>query len=359
MQANDKNAYQKYIDAISLSGLTIYDPIDIGDLSLWIPSKILEELLNQKLKGLSLAGLPLRTRSKVLKQSICLAMGYSVPKSFKKTKPRFPGQNFDTYIQKSNNLQIWNEEIDPLRRYVIIKVNNDDIIVRVRVITGQELALLDKTGTLTRKYQAKLIKIGGKKVIQEVDDTENVKQLDIRGNREILVDSNPTDFPDSNSLLPIQQVYTKLSEIIGSSFDDIGSDQERNRGAILHKLVCQSLGYKNFKDNGQFPDILNQLIEIKLQMSQTIDLGLISPDSLTYLDIPKLNDVGFRHCDVRYAVFTASLVQGVIQIDDLYLVTGESFFKFFTKFQGKVVNSKIQIPLPNKFFELESENLPD
>src|SRR5262245_28487827 len=98
-------------------------------------------MLNAHLTGISLVGLPLRTRSKVVKAHVCEAMGYPTPLSFQKTQPRFPGQNFDTYIQKSNNLQIWNEEIAPARRYVIIRVSAADKILGVKVVTGETLAV--------------------------------------------------------------------------------------------------------------------------------------------------------------------------------------------------------------------------
>lgn len=64
---------------------------------------------------------------------------------------------FDTYAQKSNNLQVWNEELSPSRRYVILRVDELDKIARVKVVNGEELAQLDTTGTLTQKYQARLI----------------------------------------------------------------------------------------------------------------------------------------------------------------------------------------------------------
>lgn len=111
-----------YIDAIRQSGLSIYDPIEVGDPNLWIPTDELETLLDKNLCGVSLARLPLRTRSKTLKEHVCRALGYPIPSSFKKTQPRFPGQLFDTYVQKSNNLQVWNEELALDRRYVIIRV---------------------------------------------------------------------------------------------------------------------------------------------------------------------------------------------------------------------------------------------
>jgi hypothetical protein len=74
-----------YIQAITKSGLTIYDAIDVGDPELWIPSRELEILLDDSLRGISLAGLPLRTRSKVVKSHVCEALGYPVPRAFRKT----------------------------------------------------------------------------------------------------------------------------------------------------------------------------------------------------------------------------------------------------------------------------------
>ena len=137
-------------NAIRRSTLTIYDRIPSGRPDLYIASKKLEEMLEESLVGISLSGLALRTRSKVVKTEVCKAIGYPVPGSFKRTQPRFPGQNFDVYIQKSNNMQIWNEELDASRRYVIVRVDEDNRIGNVRVISGAELSKLDRTGTLTQ-----------------------------------------------------------------------------------------------------------------------------------------------------------------------------------------------------------------
>ena len=89
-----------YVKNISESGLSIYDYVALDDPELYIPSDILEKILSDALVGLSLSGLPLRTRSKIIKSEICKALGYQVPKSFKRTHPRFVGQNFDEYTQK-------------------------------------------------------------------------------------------------------------------------------------------------------------------------------------------------------------------------------------------------------------------
>lgn len=341
---------QKYLKNISKSGLSIYDLVDIKNKNLWIPTQVLEDLLNLHLIGLSLTKLPLRTRSKALKKSVCRSLGYPVPKSFKKTHPRFPGQNFDTYIQKSNNLQIWNEEIEPSRRYVIIKLSDKDIVTKVRVISGQELSLLDKTGTLTRKYQARLTNVHKDAELVTPEDTDSIASLGIEKNLKVSSKNKPTDLPSKESLLPINIIFDRLTKLIGQSFSDFGYDQERNRGAGLHNLVCRALGYDAYLDNGRFPDVLNQLLEIKLQTSPTIDLGLISPDSKEALDVAQINGNVIRHCDVRYAIFYAETDGKSVKIKNLFLTTGEGFFQRFPQFQGRVVNAKIQIPLPDSFF---------
>ena len=343
---------EEYIQKISESRLSIYDQVEIGDPDLWIPTPELEKLLKDGLNGLVLDGLPLRTRSKVVKQEVCRALGYPVPDSFKKTQPRFPEQVFDIYVQKSNNLQIWNEEISPTRRYVIIRVSSDDIVDRVKVVTGHELAVLDTTGTLTQKYQARLISTDSTKELVVPEDTSNLNSILIKKkNYESNFNNSPIDYPTAENLLPIPVLFQRLETLVEKQFMDAGYDQERNRGAQLHQLICGSLGYHDFRDDGRFPDIRNQLLEVKLQTSPTIDLGLIRPDSQETLDIPRIGKQQLRHCDVRYALFYANTDGKQVTLTHFYLTTGEAFFTRFPQFQGKIVNKKLQIPLPHDFFD--------
>ena len=144
--------------------------------------------------------------------------------------------------------------------------------------------------------------------------------------------------------------------MLGARFDDAGVDQERNRGAILHRMACEELGYETYSDHGQFPDIRHQLVEIKLQTSPTIDLGLVTPDSESPLDIPKIAGHQIRHCDVRYVIFYGSIENGEVALEKLFVTTGQDFFGRFPKFGGKELNKKIQIPLPSDFFDGEAEN---
>lgn len=338
-----------YKFAISNSGKDIYAPIEVGDADYWIPTAQLEKLLNENLQGLSLVGLPLRTRSKVVKTEVCKALGYAAPLSFKKTQPRFFGQQLDIYTQKSLNLQIWNEELSPTRRYAIIQITENDIVGSVRVINGQELALLDTTGTITTKYQARLeVGISPLELVSEQDTLPT--QQHVRTGVTFNQLESPVQEPESGMLLPIGEIFSRLSSLVGLSFADPGRTQERNRGAGLHRLICEKLGYSRYEDNGQFPDIRHQILEVKLQTSPTIDLGLVLPSSLGHLDIQQVGDFHPRHCDTRYAIFYAVTDGVMVTLTHLLVVTGEDFFRRFRRFEGKITNGKIQIPLPRNFF---------
>lgn len=339
-------------ERISRSGLTIYDSIPESQRDLLISAEQLERILEDALIGNDYGDMPLRTRSKAVNQDICRALGYPVPSTFKKTKPRFPGQNFDKYVQKANNLQVWNEELDPNRRYVIIRQNEDGRISRVRVITGADLGILDTTGTLTQKYQARLIPTFGvvSELISEAD-TETLLPFFRNSrvcNRAL---TSPVALPTASELLPIGSIFEVLKDIVGCEIEDAGSDQERNRGAELHRIVCQRLGYTSYADNGRFPDVRNQLLEVKLQTSPTIDLGLVLPSSTDPLDGAVIDGVAIRHCDIRYALFHGVTDGRQVTINHFYLTTGKDFFGRFQQFAGRVLNKKLQIPLPSDFFD--------
>lgn len=347
---NQKTAHS-YKLAIKASNKDIYSPISVGDIDYWIPNMQLETLLNDSLKGLSVSNLPPRTRSKVLKEAVCDALGYPIPSSFKKTQPRFFGQQLDIYGQKSLNLQIWNEELSAIRRYAIIQISNDDIISKVKVVDGQTLAMLDTTGTITTKYQARLDTIANQCELISLQDT--VEMMPFTTNVGAFDESiTPVDQPVAGLLFSIQDIFQRLVPLIGSCFPDPGRDQDRNRGAALHQLVCEKLGYSCYKDNGQFPDVNHQILEIKLQTSPTIDLGLILPNSQEpIINIDPIANFQVRHCDTRYAVFYAQTNGETVVLTHLFVTTGADFFSRFVGFKGNVTNGKIQIPLPRNFFD--------
>lgn len=345
----DTETAKSYKTAIQTWRADIYTPVDMGS-KYWIPTKHLEHLLNMEMVGLSLVGLPLRTRSKVVKQAVCLALGYPIPTSFKKTQPRFLGQQLDIYTQKSLNLQVWNEALTPDRRYAIIQISADDVILNVRVVNGQELAQLDKTGTLTTKYQARLDTGAFFYELVSIHDSQGLLPYVTNGSSNFASAISPTDKPEVGSLLSVQEIFKRLSPLVGMTFTDPGKLQERNRGAELHRLVCQYLGYSRYEDNGQFPDVRHQLLEVKLQTSPTIDLGLVLPNNTNVLGFRCLDGYQPLHCDTRYAILQAQTNGQTVELTHLYVVTGQDFFTRFRQFSGRVQNQKLQITLPHDFF---------
>ena len=207
----------------------------------------------------------------------------------------------------------------------------------VRVVTGEVLARLDTTGTLTKKYQAKSkAPVVNSELLMRSDSyglVERVRtfaQAPAAGAKHV----------NFERFLPITELFEKLSGLIGKTISDPGLDQERNRGGALHEAVCLALGIKDKRDTGTCPDVVEQLLEIKLQTSPTIDLGLVSPDDESPLD----DMPGIRHCDVRYAVFYGTSDGDRVQIQHLVLCAGKDFFKCFQRFEGKVVNAKLRPP---------------
>ncbi len=130
--------------------------------------------------------------------------------SFQKTQPRFPGQFFDTYVQKSNNVQVWNEELSPTRRYVLIRLSSENVVTKVKVVTGDALAKLDTTGTLTQKYQAHCIPGAKKAELIASKDTALLRPF-IATNVDLRHVATPISYPAAGALLPIATLHTRLS----------------------------------------------------------------------------------------------------------------------------------------------------
>lgn len=203
---------------------------------------------------------------------------------------------------------------------------------------------------MTQKYQAKLQNIENDFELVCENDTKNIIVFHAKSVISFQ-NKNPITEPILGEILSINEIYERLKPIVAQTFRNPGIDQERNRGAELHKLVCVALGYSNYQDNGQFPDIKHQLLEVKLQTAATIDLGLISPNSETPLDMQKIGNITIRHCDVRYVIFYGFIENDFVKVTNLILTNGASFYTRFPKFEGKGLNKKIQIPLPSNFFD--------
>lgn len=334
-------------EAIAEIGFDIYESLAEHPEVVYTREE-LEELLAHELADEVFAG-AIRTRSKLAKQAVCRALGYPVPAAFRRVRPRFPGQDLDVHVQKHDNLQIWNEELSPTRRYALIRVDEAGNVMAVRVAEGTELAAFDRTGTLTSKYQAKR-RAGrtGSALVSPSDTTSFIAELAPVDNLsgETLRALLPVEEPVHGKVLSVSAIYTRLLELVGRDMEYSAS--ERQRGERLHRLACETLGLGSYGDTGKFPDIVCQALEVKLQTAPTIDLGLVSPDS----EDPAVTlSPRLRHCDARYLVAYAVHDHAVLRIEHVVVSTGADFLQEFQRFGGLVQNKKLQFRLPAGFFD--------
>jgi len=115
----------------------------------------------------------------------------------------------------------------------------------------------------------------------------------------------------------------------------------------LERKVLELLGYATAKEDllhGAFPDIPNQLLEVKVQDSQTVDLGKFTPETEEIIN-EELNITTF---DIRYLIALTNpdteIIEGII------LSPGEKLGDVFSYVSDK--SYKCQRSIPMSFFEL-------
>jgi hypothetical protein len=326
--------------------LTIYEEIQ-SDSELHIGIEELEEILTQELIGIDVQSFKGRTRSrsKYLKGKVCEALGYPIPEAFRRGYPKLPGQDLDVYGQEKSNLQMWNEEIQPNRRYAILLINQEGVVANVRVLSGEQLRKYDSTGTQTSKFQAIFQpKTNG---LLSVEDSESIVPYLSKHPPKSFTNS-PTANPEPHSLLSIAEVYKRLSVIEGQILGFGGT-----RRLDFHATACKALGYNEYSDKGTFPDIPGQLLELKLQTARTIDLGLVLPNSTSPIPGIELEGNTVIPKDIRYVIAHADSQNDgykTLKIKKLYVLTGADFFDHFERMMGKDQNKKRQHLLPEEFF---------
>jgi hypothetical protein len=94
---------------------------------------------------------------------------------------------------------------------------------------------------------------------------------------------------------------------------------------------------------GAFPDIPNQLLEVKVQESPTVDLGKFTPENEEMV----MEDLGFTTFDVRYLIALTNPVTGIIE--GVILSPGEKLGEVFSYVSS--VSYKCQRSIPMDFFD--------
>lgn len=143
-------------------------------------------------------------------------------------------------------------------------------------------------------------------------------------------------------MLPIEYIDEQITDkLLGEKLDVTLSTKQR--GQQLERLVAYQLGYKKTKEmlDGGYPDIRNQMLEVKVQDSPTIDLGKYSPQFEEQINSD------FTTRTIRYLIALTDSKSG--SIDGVVLCPGEELGRNFTYVAEK--SFKCQRSIPMSFFD--------
>ena len=133
---------------------------------------------------------------------------------------------------------------------------------------------------------------------------------------------NISDAPLKGEILSLSAIKDKVAEaLIGTRL--VVSDT-KTKGQFLERVVANLLGYKSDDSLvGGYPDIPNQLLEIKVQDSPTVDLGKYSPSNPVTIN----DSMNLTTEDVRYLI---ALTDADGLIEGLILSPGANLGEAFT-----------------------------
>lgn len=292
------------------------------------------------------------------------AAEYEIVPPKQKGVPTFLREYIDTYIVttgNSYNLQVWNRnpnsasvQVDLKNgevllasdvRFVLGKINADNCIETIVIMTPQYIEnRFGKFGKPTVKQQLIISNKKREEIICDggmvIADSNLPQELLASGDERINVDISIKDEP--HKVLPIEVMNERITDkIIGEKLDV--SLSTKQRGQQLERIVAYQLGYSGKQDSleGGYPDIRNQMLEVKVQDSPTIDLGKYSPQFEE-----QINDY-FTTRTVRYLIALTNAADGTI--DGIIMCPGEELGKSFTYVAEK--SFKCQKSIPMSFFE--------
>ena len=278
--------------------------------------------------------------------------------------PSFLREYVDTYIVTtgvSYNLQVWNRNPNSTSVQVDLKGGDCLLASDVRFILGKisEDGTIESIVIMSPDYIEKTFGKFGKPTVKQQLIISNKKRDEIIKNRSLVVDdislpeevidkdckdisaeSSIKDDPDK--VLPLSFIDEKITDsLIGETLDV--SLSTKQRGQQLERLVAYMLGYRKQQEmlEGGYPDIRNQMLEVKVQDSPTIDLGRYSPQFEENIN------ARFTTRTIRYLIALTNAMNG--SIDGVVLVPGEELGKNFTYVAEE--SFKCQRSIPMTFFE--------
>ena len=301
---------------------------------------------------------------------------YEIIPPKKKGIPKITREFIDTYIVtsgKSYNLQVWNripasdtlliqyESGENLKckdvRFIFTRIDaTQEKIVTIIIATPEYIVnRFGKFGKPTIKHQLLI----STKIRQQIYQSEG-KILFFKDSKKLsYLITNDFDPPQHdmakevrpNEVFSLELIKNIVAEkLIGFK---LATDSTKKRGQALERKVLELLGYPTGNENllhGAFPDIPNQLLEVKVQDTQTVDLGKFTPETATVIN-EELNITTF---DVRYLIALTNpdteIIEGIIlspgeRLGDVFSYVSDKSYKcqrsipmsFFEQYEGQVV----------------------
>ena len=294
---------------------------------------------------------------------------YEIVPSKGKGLPGILRELLDTYIVTTGqiyNLQIWNRypnSNSPLIKYgsgetirccdvrlVFVKVTNNQIDSIVVTTPAYIEKTFGQFGKPTIKHQLIISESKRREIINSPSkilteaDSSSVSYRLI--NKLMTCNNNYCFLEDSGvkKILSIDALSSLLSNhLLGAKLD---SADTKTRGQNLERLTMRALGYSEeqiVQLEGNYPDIPEQLLEVKVQDSPTVDLGKHTPE------VPELvfkNDTVTSQ-DIRYLIALTDEVSGIIE--GIVIVPGMALGYHFNYVRD--ISFKCQRSIPMSFFE--------
>lgn len=289
---------------------------------------------------------------------------YEIVPPKQKGVPSFLREYIDTYIVttgSSYNLQVWNRNPNSASVQVVLNGTENLLASDVRFVLGKvdDDGVIESIVIMSPDYIEKTFGRFGKPTIKQQLIISNKKREEIIRNRvlvvddislsEDMIDNKGDEITEDSSIkddptrvLPISYIDAQITDsLIGKRLDVNLSTKQR--GQQLERLIAYMLGYKKQQEmlEGGYPDIRNQMLEVKVQDSPTIDLGRYSPQFEENIN------ANFTTRTVRYLIALTDAMNG--SIDGVVLVPGEELGKNFTYVAEQ--SFKCQRSIPMDFFK--------
>lgn len=287
----------------------------------------------------------------------------------KKGVPKMLRELIDTYIVTSGtsyNLQVWNRipncktvlvkydsgaslKCDDVR-YVFVKIDTEKFIISSIIVMTADYIVshFGKFGNPTIKHQLLI----SNKVRNQIYSSKS-KILSFSDSTKLTYHITDTYEKPTNSIVnePISKnlysirllVEMVAKNLVGKKLD---SSTTKNRGQALERMTLGLLGYEMAANEnlvGGFPDIPNQLLEVKIQDTQTVDLGKFTPAKEEVINVEN----NLTTFDVRYLIALTNPKTDVIE--GIIIAPGEKLGEIFTYVSD--VSYKCQRSIPMSFFD--------